>query len=213
MKKLQLFLAIAGLPIMGILAFFLIRMALSPQAPPATLPAPTLQEVSEKYEDGQLKAKYSVFTDRKNVKTGLFTEYYPNGSRKFECNYQENIAEGPFTYCYEDGTKAMSGTLKRGKMEGELTEWHPNGNIKLSYKCLAGVREGHCTEYYDQKGLKMIESSFSNGLLNGPCKYYKLDGTIKYELFYENGKEAPPPPATPPSKDKGEKEPVKTPSP
>ncbi len=150
---------------------------------------PMFIEKEEFYPDlgKELKARFSVYREKPEVKHGTYNEFYRSGKKLLQCTYKENVAEGPFTFWYENEQKALEGTLKDNKREGTFTEWHTGGKKKLSYSYNNGILDGSYTEFYEDEK-PMIEKNYSNGKLAGIYKYFRQDGAIKIQTTYETAK-------------------------
>ena len=60
-------------------------------------------------------------------KHGTWIEWYPNGKKKLEAQYDHNVAVGKFTWWYENGQKQAEVEYSAGVLDGMWITWHPNG--------------------------------------------------------------------------------------
>ncbi len=127
----------------------------------------------------ELKAEYTVYRLKPEIKHGQYREFYKDGSKLVECNYKDGKLDGPLSSWFKKGQKALEGALKDGKKTGQFTEWHENGKKKFSYSFNdAGELDGAFIEFYDNEAT-MFEKTYSAGKLLPGTKYYKRDGTLK----------------------------------
>lgn len=148
----------------------------------------------------------------KDVLTGKWTFYYPNGNIKSTGSYNTaGDKEGVWNYYYKTGGLSGTDQWSNGKQTGEdiiyssrgvvTTKAHyRNGELhgdkelfygighlfsKTSY--IDGKQNGPYTEYYSN-GRKKIETFYKNDELNGPYKSYYKNGPLETEATYSNGK-------------------------
>jgi antitoxin component YwqK of YwqJK toxin-antitoxin module len=60
-------------------------------------------------------------------KHGVWTEWYPGGSKKTEAQYDRGIPVGKITWWYENGQEQAEGEFEGGQRSGVWITWHPNG--------------------------------------------------------------------------------------
>ena len=60
-------------------------------------------------------------------KHGTWIEWYPNGKKKLEAQYDHNVAVGKFTWWYENGQKQAEVEYSAGVLDGMWITWHANG--------------------------------------------------------------------------------------
>ena len=62
-----------------------------------------------------------------DLKHGTWIEWYPNGKKKLEAQYDHNVAVGKFTWWYQNGQKQAEVEYAAGVLDGLWITWHPNG--------------------------------------------------------------------------------------
>ena len=68
-------------------------------------------------------------------KKGFWTEWYPNGQKKFEGPYIKGLEHGQFTHWTPDGRKKGNGFYRFGKYDGKWKVWNEDGKLmELFYK-------------------------------------------------------------------------------
>ena len=60
-------------------------------------------------------------------KHGVWIEWYRNGNKKAEGQYDHDVAIGKFTWWYENGQTQAEGEYEAGLKTGTWITWHPNG--------------------------------------------------------------------------------------
>jgi antitoxin component YwqK of YwqJK toxin-antitoxin module len=122
--------------------------------------------LEEKYKDGTLRAKRSVvkLSNDRLLNDGSYVEYYADGQKYTEGNYQMGVFEGEWQYWYPNGQLCKKVAFKNGRADGQ---W----------------------EVFDEAGVRMAKKSYQDGQRSGPWISYHLDGeTPKFEVTYAEGK-------------------------
>ena len=126
------------------------------------------------YENGKLHGEYK--------------EYHVNGALKLQTQYKEGIQYGETKSFYNNGNIYREVNFVNGEYEGEIKEYFKNGNLKFI------KNEAKYTFFDDKKNIKcdveLEEVRKNHGayiLYKGLWKNYRLDGTIEYELDFEDG--------------------------
>jgi len=63
----------------------------------------------------------------KDQKHGVWVEWYRNGNKKTEGQYDHDLPVGTFTWWYENGQKQAEGQYHTGMKTGTWITWYPNG--------------------------------------------------------------------------------------
>ena len=88
-----------------------------------------------------------VETSGEDAKTGLWTEWYPDGSTRYTGSFADGVPVGQHTWWHTNGQKMLIGSYKSGLAEGLWTRWHDNGHRHEEGTYLAGTRQGNWTEW------------------------------------------------------------------
>ena len=163
---------------------------------PKPSPKQQFKEVTGKYPTGELRRKYTVYTDKPDIKHGTYFEYYKSGNKLCQVEFKENLPVGHLVCWYDtknQAPKSLEGNFEGGKKNGTFTEWHQSGKNKFTYTYKNGVLDGLWTEFYED-GTKMTEITYSEGTQTGVLMRYKPDGSVKYETKIIE--KVPPKPAT-----------------
>lgn len=150
-------------------------------------------------------------TDEKGRRQGLWTDFYPNGQKRYEGQFKNDKCTGEFKYYDEQGRlkatntfdksgeKALNKTYSENgtliatgyyihqKKEGEWRYFSKdNGVLILVEENMDGKAHGFSKVYYET-GTLMMERQFVNGLLDGHAKIYYPSGALKEEGDYLKG--------------------------
>ncbi len=123
-----------------------------------------------------------------NKKIGIWTKYYPGGTKKHELTFTNNLPNGYAKFYYKDGLLQEEGMWKDNKWVGEYRYYHENGNLFYNWVYNAsGKREG-TQQYFHENGNLMIEGTWKEGSESGLLKEYYENGSVKAEKTFATGK-------------------------
>ena len=130
------------------------------------------------YKSGKLLSYTKI--NIKGNKHGIHEELYENGALKLLTQYKEGIQYGETKSFYDNGNKYREFNLINGEYLGGIKEYFKNGNLKF-------LKDKNKYTFYDEdNNLKCethIEDSYS---FFGKWKNYREDGTIEYELDFDD---------------------------
>jgi antitoxin component YwqK of YwqJK toxin-antitoxin module len=104
-----------------------------------------------------------VLDTHRNVKMGIWTEYYPTGKRKLECNYDSlGISYGMYTTWYENGQVDSTGPSLYFSKSGTWNYYYENGikkRVEIFEDEIAGTEKYwfERTDFYLNGNIKQIE--------------------------------------------------------
>ena len=101
-----------------------------------------------RHDNGQL-ASWQEYVN--GVGQGKWINYYENGNKKEEGNYNQNRVEGPIKKFYEDGSLMAQGTYKDWRVKvGKWTYYKPDGSLETvkDYGQKGSIEE--VQQYYDR---------------------------------------------------------------
>jgi antitoxin component YwqK of YwqJK toxin-antitoxin module len=143
---------------------------------PGTCFAPT-----QKAEEGDYK---------ENRKTGMWMEYYCNGTVKNKVTFMNGRPDGYAVIYYENGKVQEEGQWKNNRWVGNLKQYYENGTVQHDFKYNeSGKKEGMQT-YNHENGNVAVQGSFVDGKENGVVKEYTADGKLRSERTYNSGQVA-----------------------
>ncbi len=159
---------------------------------PTPAPEPTVAQegpISEKYNDGKVRVERNIrlLSDNQVVNHGKYTEYYRNGQKFAEGNFDGGAHDGEWSYWHDNGQLAKTVTFKKGAPEGEWEVFRPDGTLQAKKGYKAGKREGSWIIYYEDGKTPKIEQNFVDGKLVGPRKTYFASGKPRQEATFVDG--------------------------
>jgi antitoxin component YwqK of YwqJK toxin-antitoxin module len=98
----------------------------------------------------------------------------------------KTMKDGKFESFYPDKTLKAEGMVTNGKREGVWTSYHPNGNKQSENEYVNGILHGKTFTTFPN-GQIMYIGYYYDGKYDGQWVYYKADGELSKEIFYEKG--------------------------
>lgn len=151
-------------------------------------------------------------TDAKGRRQGQWTDFYPNGQKRYEGQFKNDKCKGTFRYYDEQGnlqatnefdktgekclnkTYAPNGRViatgyyVNQKKEGEWKYFDKNsGQLLLSEDNKGGKVNGWSRLYNPNNGKLAEETQFVNGQPEGVCHKYSDTGVLQMECQYHQG--------------------------
>jgi len=159
---------------------------------PTPSPEPTVAQegpVKEPYDDGKVRVERNVrlLSDNQYVNHGKYTEYYRNGQKFAEGNFDGGVHDGPWSYWHDNGQLAKTVTFKKGAPEGAWETFRADGSLQAKKAYKTGKRDGTWITYYEDGKTLKIEQSFIDGKLSGPRKTYYASGKTHQEAGFSDG--------------------------
>ena len=163
----------------------------------------------EYFINGQIKLDYNY----KNGEIGgVYKSYYENGQIEKNCNYINGKFDGLYKSYYEKGNLKYKTKYKEGIQYGETKSFYNNGNIFREFNLINSEYDGEIKEYFKNGNLKFLKDKnkytffdednnlkcdiqlvvvrenrdYNILLISGLWKNYRSDGTILYELDFED---------------------------
>jgi len=122
-----------------------------------------------------------------------FSEKYPNGSVKAAwsaktCDDGRYLLHGTETWYYENGRKQYQVTYENGRKVGDETYWTPAGYRLWAWEHDPGNNTSVWTQWWSG-GLKRIESTWRNGgmVAHGPAYHWDRTGAALAAYEFEKG--------------------------
>lgn len=120
------------------------------------------------------------------LKTGLWTEYYPDGQKKSQFQYVDGVKHGPAKAWFANGQLEHNGEWERGKKTGNWTEWYESGAYKQTYRYEDGKEHGPY-EWDTEEGEKRARGEFKHGVRHGQWTWWNGDTYQRTVRGYSNG--------------------------
>jgi len=149
-------------------------------------------------ETGKLTTEINYKNDKKN---GYKKTFDKEGKLISEINFKEDIKEGYSNYYYPSGKTKQKIPFVNDKEEGFAFEFSEDGNIitvtefkvgfmksqeKINRRSANNLKQGKWKEFYEN-GNPHFELIYLNDTLNGFCKEFNPDGTLKGISKYNMG--------------------------
>jgi antitoxin component YwqK of YwqJK toxin-antitoxin module len=159
------------------------------EPPPA--PEPSVAQtapVKEEYEPGKVRIERVVrrMSDDTIVNHGKFTEYYRNGQKFAEGNYENGVFEGPWSFWHDNGQLSKTVAFKAGAPDGHWEVFRADGTLlaKRGYK--NGQRDGVWTLYNEDGKTPSMEQTYAEGKINGPVTVYYKSGKPRIQSTFKD---------------------------
>ena len=94
---------------------------------------------------------------------------------------------GKWVYFFPNGTIFSEEFYTNGKLEGTLKNYYKNGNTLEITQYSNGLKNGISEKFSDQEVL-IEKVNYKNDILNGKGMYFELNGDLKEEGIYSDGK-------------------------
>lgn len=123
------------------------------------------REIREtKYENGQIKEKYSVIQDKNGnfLRDGEYIKYYENGQKEEEKNYKNGKAEGLYKFWYKNGQLGEEYNFKDGEVNGLVKMWYKSGQKKSEVNHINNKIEGKVTVWEENGEIEGVYT-YKNG--------------------------------------------------
>lgn len=119
---------------------------------------------------------------------GPYVQWYANGNKAIQGQYQDGLQQGTWTLWYENGNKMLEEEFKNGERQGESKGWYANGKTGGQGMYQNGQRHGVWKVWYEN-GAKLQEGSYDRGIQTGMWKFYYDNGVAKEAGNFENGEQ------------------------
>lgn len=164
--------------------------------------------------------------DDRGMKQGKWVKTFPNGMTRYTGQFRDDHPTGEFRYFYESGQLQAVTVFSDDGLVGHTHTYHENGQPMADGKYLrqqrdstwnfysdidgqliatenykAGKRHGLSIVYFPESGKPSEETTYKNGLKEGPYRKYFPGGELmisglfknnlpegEYRVFFENGK-------------------------
>lgn len=122
-----------------------------------------------------------------SMKTGIWIEYYPSGTKKSELTYVNNRPNGPAKMYHENGNLSEEGNWVGTRWTGPYKLYYEDGKIRQEFNYNAlGQRDGG-QKYYHPNGKVAIEVNIKSGKEEGVKKEYNTNGELVQETYFNGG--------------------------
>lgn len=150
-------------------------------------------------DEGKLAMEINYENGKKNGIRRIYRE-----DEIIEENFVDNVKQGLTTYFYSDGTVKKTVNFKNGLEEGIAREYGKDGRIitiinynkgfitsreKINRYDQQDKKHGKWKYFYDEEYVLKMEGNYKHGLKHGYFKEYDLEGNLLSAVKYENGEQ------------------------
>jgi antitoxin component YwqK of YwqJK toxin-antitoxin module len=158
---------------------------------PVPPPKPIVSQegpTKEEYEPGKSRVErhVRVMSDNTIVNHGKFTEFYRNGQKFADGDYENGVLEGSWSYWHENGQLSKTVNFAKGQPDGAWDVFRADGTLlaKRGYK--NGKRDGKWVAYFEDGKTASIEQEYADGELNGMVTIYFKSGKPRIQTPFKN---------------------------
>ncbi len=153
----------------------------------------TIVMMEETFDDGSKVLEQVVRLDNgKDLKHGLTTTYWPDGSKRMEVEYVCGTLHGTKVAYFTDGTRRSVGEYVNGKEQGKWIEWYRDGKKAKQFSMDHGAWNGMFTVWYTN-GQKRMEVQYVNGQRQGRLHGWDDKGHLVHQIDYVDNMPQPTP--------------------
>jgi antitoxin component YwqK of YwqJK toxin-antitoxin module/tetratricopeptide (TPR) repeat protein len=137
------------------------------------------------YSDGTQKA-VGVYQSGDIGKSGIWKFYDKNGVLNSESSYANGEINGKSKSFYSNGKKYATTKYVDGLSNGLYVQYYKHGQVAMQGNYIDDLEEGLWISYLSD-GTVSSELFYIKGELNGPQKYFNVDGTLDFIDYYKDG--------------------------
>lgn len=138
-----------------------------------------IERVEEYWPDGSPRFLQEVVIDEEGneIPHGLTAQFWPNGQKKLELEYNCGVRDGQRVAWYEDGKLWSQGEFVNGKDHGHWIVWFSDETKSQEFTMVHGAWHGVHT-VWGANGTKRMEVEWVDGKRQGPLKIWDADGNL-----------------------------------
>jgi antitoxin component YwqK of YwqJK toxin-antitoxin module len=135
---------------------------------------------------GKLLLKYEYYEDENGqlIKDGEYLEWYADGSKKCELNYENDSLDGSCVYYDKDGSLRIN-NYHLGRLDGEQLIKSSKGTL-ISKENFENNRFHGKQEYFYPSGKLQRIGSYQSGKKIGDWKFFDRKGKLYFKLTFKN---------------------------
>ncbi|UTW66311.1 tetratricopeptide repeat protein [bacterium SCSIO 12643] len=137
------------------------------------------------YSDGTQKA-VGVYQPGDIGKNGIWKFYDKNGVLSSESSYANGEINGKSKSFYSNGKKYSTTKYVDGLANGLYVQYYKHGQVAMQGNYIDDLEEGQWISYLSD-GTVSSELFYIKGELNGPQKYFNVDGSLDFIDYYKDG--------------------------
>ena len=159
---------------------------LAEEPPPAVV---RHRKAQAKFDNGQLRLEReeALLSDDTVVSDGAYIEYYEDGQKFCQGEYENGVINGEWTYWHPNGQVCKVIQYKKGKPDGAIEVFRADGTLDGLQSYSNGVRDGEWISYYEDGKTPKIKLTIIDGKLDGERTTYFPNGKPKQETHFAGG--------------------------
>ena len=114
---------------------------------------------------------------------GIVSQYFKNGQKMIEVNYQNGKANGSWREWWPTGQLLLECHYKNGQWHGLQTTWDEQGKIISVESYQEDIRHGTFEKY--SNGQKIAKITYKNGSPTGIGYIWNEDGSLKKTIDFD----------------------------
>lgn len=136
---------------------------------------------------GSLSAQDYNRTDSKGRRQGLWTDFYPNGQKRYEGQFKNDLCTGEFKYYDEQGRLIATNDFDKSGMRALNKSYASNGTLIATGYYLHQKKDGEWRYFSKDNGKLILVEENRNGKVHGTSKVYYETGVLMTECLYQDG--------------------------
>lgn len=127
--------------------------------------------------------------DAKGRRQGIWTDYYPNGQKRYEGQFKNDRCKGTFRYYDQQGNLQATNEFDKSGTKCLNKTYAPNGHMIATGYYVNQKKEGEWKYYDKDSGQLLLSEENKEGKVNGWSKLYNPStGKLAEETKYVDGK-------------------------
>jgi len=143
------------------------------------------EKYTEYYDDGSLKYEVELINKKPE---GKALKYFNNGTLMQESNWVEGLRDGPLVMYYQNGNIRFKTEYRLGEENGIREEYDSLGNIFKKYRVENSIANGFC-QVYNSDGKVILQGDFLNDVQDSMWIKFYDDGQLFGKYFMKDGKD------------------------
>lgn len=126
-------------------------------------------------------------TDDKGRRQGPWTDFYPNGQKRYEGNFKNNHCVGEFKYYDEQGRLKATNTFDKSGEKALNKTYGENGTLIATGYYVNQKKEGEWRYFSQDNGVMILQENNKDGKVDGISKVFYDTGSLKSECTFVEG--------------------------
>lgn len=153
-------------------------------------------ELAGRVEAGQRVGRWTAWQDNGEIswvdeydqgQRNYHAMYYPNGTMRFEADFQDGRPHGVTNQWYDSGVQRSVTYYASGQRHGSHQLWDPDGHLLYEAEYIGGALDGAATWWYNN-GQKRWATYYDAGERSGIWTQWSREGNILGQSEWEGGK-------------------------